>query len=573
MQQPAPPWQAPGHGPFGSVLPTMLPQPQQQQQWSPPTIPPQPQQQPLPPQGQPQPPQPQPTAPQGSAAAAAPAAAATAPAAAGPLSFGPMAPAPAPAQEAGPQLPAWPFVPGGGRQPEEARFAAGPQHAAASAPLWLQAQQGGAQPSQPAAGPPHAAASAPPWLQAPQGGAPPSQLAAQLGDERAAVVAAVGPGSSHAPRPPWPAQQPAGAPSWGTAPGACGPCGPSLGLDDAMDAGVFLVTEDRVIATEGVDPASPMVGSVAKGALARVVEVAFRPEQMAFRGRLEDPPGWITLLETVTGYRRARRVGQLGPQASGKAAVAVSQAAQQQGLAAMLAPSALPGLGNAEQAPVVIALDVDEVLCRYTDGFRRYLTKHRPDGPLDVQTVFQEAYDAQNKWRHQFALSGGLDRLDAVPGALLALRMLLSAGARLEVVTSRPPVMRESTQALLEGLFGADVFSAMHFIGPGEKGLTCRNIGAAALVDDQLHNVVDATNHGVQCVLFDLKGGYPWGARPEDVPPGVQRMENWSSTCLFLLSVVREASRSAGSRQKVDWMFQYMDARRQAWTAFAGFSG
>jgi len=169
--------------------------------------------------------------------------------------------------------------------------------------------------------------------------------------------------------------------------------------------------------------------------------------------------------------------------------------------------------------------------------------------------------------------SGGLDRLEAVPGALLALRMLLSAGVRLEVVTSRPPVMRASTQALLEGLYGADVFSAMHFIGPGEKGLTCRNIGAVALVDDQLHNVVDAHSHGVQCVLFDLRGGYPWGARPEDVPPGVQRMENWSSTCLFLLSVAKEASRSAGARQKVDWMFQYMDARRHAWTAFAGFSG
>lgn len=340
-----------------------------------------------------------------------------------------------------------------------------------------------------------------------------------------------------------------------------------------MDAGVFLVTEDNVVATESFDPASAMVRSVAKGTLARVVEVAFRPEQMAFRGRLEDPSCWITLLETLTGYRRARRVGQLGPQAAGKVAAAVSQAAWQQGEAALLAPSAVPGFGDVGQAPVVIALDVDEVLCRYTDGFRRYLTKHRPDGPLDVHTVFQEAYDAQNQWRLAFAQSGGLDRLEAVPGALLALRMLLSAGVRLEVVTSRPPVMRASTQALLEGLYGADVFSAMHFIGPGEKGLTCRNIGAVALVDDQLHNVVDAHSHGVQCVLFDLRGGYPWGARPEDVPPGVQRMENWSSTCLFLLSVVKEASRSAGARQKVDWMFQYMDARRHAWTAFTGFSG
>lgn len=445
--------------------------------------------------------------------------------------------------------------------------------------------------------PPHSVGPAPlpqslqpqPWPptpapMAPQGpgSAPPCPGAAtQRGDDRAAIadmIAAFGPVSSCVPQskedpPVLSVQQPAGGPSVGAAPGACGPCAPNLGLDDAMDAGVFLVTEDNVVATESFDPASAMVRSVAKGTLARVVEVAFRPEQMAFRGRLEDPSCWITLLETLTGYRRARRVGQLGPQAAGKVAAAVSQAAWQQGEAALLAPSAVPGFGDVGQAPVVIALDVDEVLCRYTDGFRRYLTKHRPDGPLDVHTVFQEAYDAQNQWRLAFAQSGGLDRLEAVPGALLALRMLLSAGVRLEVVTSRPPVMRASTQALLEGLYGADVFSAMHFIGPGEKGLTCRNIGAVALVDDQLHNVVDAHSHGVQCVLFDLRGGYPWGARPEDVPPGVQRMENWSSTCLFLLSVVKEASRSAGARQKVDWMFQYMDARRHAWTAFTGFSG
>lgn len=456
------------------------------------------------------------------------------------------------------QLPSWPFVPGGGCcQPAPPPGQVIPGAASGPAAVWAQG-------AQPAVLPQHAAASAPPWLQPQQGGAQPSQLAAQRDDDRAAIAkmtSAFGPGSSHAPQPredppSLPAQQPAGGPSLGSTPGACGPSAPNVGLDDAMDAGIFLVTEDNVVATESVDPASAMVRPVAKGALARVVEVAFRPDQMAFRGRLEDPACWITLLETVTGYRRARRVGQLGPQAAGKAAAA-----------------AIPGLCDVGHAPVVVALDVDEVLCRYTDGFRQYLAKNRPDGPLDVQTVFQEAYDAQNPWRHQFALSGGLDRLEAVPGALLALRMLLSAGVRLEVVTSRPPVMRASTQALLEGLYGADVFSAMHFIGPGEKGLTCRNIGAVALVDDQLHNVVDAARHGVQCVLFDLRGGYPWGARPEDVPPGVQRMENWSSTCLFLLSVVKEATRSAGERQKVDWMFQYMDARREAWSAFAGFGG
>jgi len=189
--------------------------------------------------------------------------------------------------------------------------------------------------------------------------------------------------------------------------------------------------------------------------------------------------------------------------------------------------------------PIIVALDVDEVLVCYMEGFRKFLVRERPDGPLDTQTVFREAHDPNSPWRHQFASNGGLDNLDAVPGAVAALRRLKLAGVRLEVVTSRPPSMRQSTEALLGRIFLPGTFSAAHFVNGGEKGRTCKSIGAHALVDDQIPNAIDANNCGVISVLFDFGGSYPWSVcNPEELPAGVMRLESWAATCEYLLSAL-----------------------------------
>lgn len=188
-----------------------------------------------------------------------------------------------------------------------------------------------------------------------------------------------------------------------------------------------------------------------------------------------------------------------------------------------------------EPGQLVVALDVDEVLCQYVDGFRMFMQRERPSGPLDTDSIFHEAHNPNSPWRLQFALSGGLDNLEAVPGAAAALRRLRNAGVRLEAVTSRPPIMRESTEALLLKLFPVDTFDAAHFVGPGEKGVTCNQIGARALVDDQLPNCVDACQCGVVSVLFDFCGSYPWSKNVTELPARCKRIETWAETCNFLL--------------------------------------
>lgn len=203
-----------------------------------------------------------------------------------------------------------------------------------------------------------------------------------------------------------------------------------------------------------------------------------------------------------------------------------------------VAPSAHADMQQQAQdasQPIVVALDVDEVLVCYVDGFRKYLEQQRPEGPLDMDSVFHEAHSPHSRWRHQFALSGGLDHLEPVPGAFEAVCRLRAAGIRLEAVTSRPPIMRQSTEALLMKLFPKGSFSAAHFTGPGEKGIACNLINAKALVDDQLPNCVDAANVGVTCILFDYLGGYRWSKTPQDLPPCVHRIDTWEEACDFLL--------------------------------------
>eukprot|EP00928_Gymnodinium_smaydae_P023745 TRINITY_DN19470_c0_g4_i2.p1 TRINITY_DN19470_c0_g4~~TRINITY_DN19470_c0_g4_i2.p1 ORF type:complete len:698 (+),score=170.62 TRINITY_DN19470_c0_g4_i2:168-2261(+) len=212
--------------------------------------------------------------------------------------------------------------------------------------------------------------------------------------------------------------------------------------------------------------------------------------------------------------------------------------------------SAPAGAISQASPPMVVALDVDEVLVAYMDGFRKWLCYQRPEGPHDTTSVFHEAHDPVSPWRLRFAGEGGLDNLEAVPGAAEALARLRVAGVRLEAVTSRPPSMRSSTEALLLRLYPADTFAAFHFVGGGEKGKTCRSIGAVAIVDDQLPNVIDCSSCGVVSILFNLDGEYPWShCDPAELPSRAYLAESWEVTCEYLFSVLqlREAQRSANA--------------------------
>lgn len=192
-------------------------------------------------------------------------------------------------------------------------------------------------------------------------------------------------------------------------------------------------------------------------------------------------------------------------------------------------------------AQPVVAVDIDEVICRYVDGFRRFLERIGHGlGSWDAQpaALFKEAHDPRSALRAAFARSGGLDLLDEVQGAVAGLTRLRAAGVRLEAVTTRPGAMRATTERLLRRLLPADTFAAVHHVQPGQKGRVCSQLGAQVLIDDQIPNAKDAATSGVSAILFDYQGEYWWTHTGGELPTGVTRFQSWNAVVDRVFEIV-----------------------------------
>ncbi|CAK9010820.1 unnamed protein product [Durusdinium trenchii] len=192
-----------------------------------------------------------------------------------------------------------------------------------------------------------------------------------------------------------------------------------------------------------------------------------------------------------------------------------------------------------------VALDVDEVLCRTAEAFCMW---HSGQPGTDLTECFQRCYSTDaSALRDQFLCSDFAIMAEPVLGSQEALQGLKSAGFELHAVTSRPGHCKSSTERFLARCFPA-LISGLHFAsasGPS-KGELCRQLGAVALVDDQLQNVMDAASHGVRCVVLDLQGQYVWN-HSTSLPNGAQRLYSWAETASFVMSLQGMPMASAAS--------------------------
>jgi len=88
--------------------------------------------------------------------------------------------------------------------------------------------------------------------------------------------------------------------------GNTGPRTEPLQLDEDTP-GQYIVIHDGVAVSSGLSTVSPITQILAFGTVVNVLEVARIEEDKRVRGRIEDPPGWVSLLDTGDGYRWARR--------------------------------------------------------------------------------------------------------------------------------------------------------------------------------------------------------------------------------------------------------------------------
>mmetsp|Transcript_103252 Transcript_103252/g.291984 ORF Transcript_103252/g.291984 Transcript_103252/m.291984 type:complete len:444 (+) Transcript_103252:116-1447(+) len=76
--------------------------------------------------------------------------------------------------------------------------------------------------------------------------------------------------------------------------------------------GMYVITHDNIKVSSHLALGADQAGGTAKrlsvGALANVLEVALLTEGQRVRARIENPPGWISLMNTTNGYRWAEKL-------------------------------------------------------------------------------------------------------------------------------------------------------------------------------------------------------------------------------------------------------------------------
>jgi len=191
---------------------------------------------------------------------------------------------------------------------------------------------------------------------------------------------------------------------------------------------------------------------------------------------------------------------------------------------------------NSSPRRVVVAVDVDEVLCKYSEGFFKWQAARdgSEEPPPAPGICFKLACNKGNAAaREEFALSQAFVEIDCIPGAKQALKRLRKAGARFEVVTSRPLSMKEATLKYLKKYYDG-LIDEVHFSPSGQKGKICKEIGAEVLIDDQARNISDAAKEDVPGVLFDLFGTYTW-SQAATLPGIAVRKRTWEEVSNYLM--------------------------------------
>lgn len=192
----------------------------------------------------------------------------------------------------------------------------------------------------------------------------------------------------------------------------------------------------------------------------------------------------------------------------------------------------------------ILAVDVDEVLCRCAEAFMLWQTGNRVS---DVNECFQICYAHSNAAvREQFFNSEAAVNAQAVPGAFEAIQALKAMNFEVHAITARPFSAQSVTYQFLERCFPR-MIAALHLATPPSspsKGSIAKSLGAVGLVDDQLPHVLEASQK-LQAVLFDFEGCYSWTKTPEPLPKGVVRKTSWPEVVEWArLQIV---SSSAGS--------------------------
>ncbi|KXZ52461.1 hypothetical protein GPECTOR_9g505 [Gonium pectorale] len=135
--------------------------------------------------------------------------------------------------------------------------------------------------------------------------------------------------------------------------------------------------------------------------------------------------------------------------------------------------------------------------------------------------IWNCSQERSNQIVHEFFNSQHFtDGIPIIPGAPEALTRLSADQYELVVVTSRQHVIQDETLDWLDrhypGLF-QEVYFGNHFALEGtsrKKSDICKTIGAKVLIDDNPSYAQECAAAGINVLLYDWEGAYPWSKLP-----------------------------------------------------------
>lgn len=182
-----------------------------------------------------------------------------------------------------------------------------------------------------------------------------------------------------------------------------------------------------------------------------------------------------------------------------------------------------------------MAVDVDEVLGRFVYALNLFCKdRYGMDYSVGDYWIYEFAkiwdcsQERSNQIVHEFFKSQHFtDGIPVIPGALDTLTRM-SESYELVVVTSRQHVIQDVTLDWLDRHYGGlfqEVYFGNHFALEGtsrKKSDICRTIGAQVLIDDNPSYALECAAAGINVLLYDWEGAYPWSKLPSS---GVRNSE------------------------------------------------
>ena len=185
-----------------------------------------------------------------------------------------------------------------------------------------------------------------------------------------------------------------------------------------------------------------------------------------------------------------------------------------------------------------IGIDLDEVIVEQLDELVKFY--YAKTGKLIPKEKFHSYY-WHDVWKipledaiaidYEFKKSEQFEKIKPVEKAVESINKLAKM-SELFIITSRPIIFKEKTEAWVKKHFGELPIKLIHsgdfhdYNKTKKKFEICKEFGIKIIIEDQDKYAIECANEGIKVILFDK----PWNKKVSH--NNIKRVKNWEETLI-----------------------------------------